>query len=169
MDRYETVATYNIAETCCDSISLTDLSLLSSSDSAEDKFQESLNKLLKRTLGYGHIRGSPEFRENVTKLYSSSSLMGKLPVDNVLITPGAIAANFLLLYTLVGPGDHVICMYPTYQQLYAVPESLGAEVDLWKLKEENGFTADLDELEKLIRPASEDGTGGTKLIIIKYD
>lgn len=56
-------------------------------------------------------------------------------------------------------------MYPTYQQLYAVPESLDAEVELWKLNEENRFTADLEELEKLIRPASQDGTGGTKLII----
>ncbi|KAI5844558.1 pyridoxal phosphate-dependent transferase [Morchella snyderi] len=118
------------------------------------------------TLGYEHIRGSPEFRGNVTKLYSPSSLMGKLPVDSVLITHGAIAANFLLLYTLVGPGDHVICMYPTYQQPYAVPESLDAEVELWKLMEENRFTADLEELDKLIRPASQDETGGTKLIII---
>ena len=70
----------------------------------------------------------------------------------MLITQGAIGANFLLLYTLVNPGDHVISVYPTYQQLYGVPESLGAEVSLWKLKRENNFIPDVAELEALARP-----------------
>jgi DNA-binding transcriptional MocR family regulator len=84
-----------------------------------------------------------------------------LPKENILITPGAIQANFLLLYTLVGPGDHVICHYPTYQQLYSVPASMGAEVSLWKSKETDGWQLDLEELKSLIRP-------NTKLIIIKF-
>jgi len=62
---------------------------------------------------------------------------------------------------LVGPGDHVICHYPTYQQLYSVPTSLGAEVSLWKSDAGNGWQLDIEELERLIRP-------NTKLIIIKY-
>ena len=84
-----------------------------------------------------------------------------LPEENILITPGAIAANHLLFYALVGPGDHVICHYPTYQQLYDSPLSLGAEVDLWRARPEANWIPDIVELEKMIKP-------NTKLIIIKY-
>lgn len=76
-----------------------------------------------------------------------------------MITQGAIAANFLLFYTLVGPQDHVICVYPTYQQLYGVPESLGAEVSLWKLRKENGYIPDVSELDSLVK-------SNTKMIVL---
>jgi aspartate/methionine/tyrosine aminotransferase len=109
---------------------------------------------------YGPIRGSSELRKNIARLYSTKDL-APLPVENVLVTPGAILANFAFLYTMVGPGDHVVCMYPTYQQLYSVPESMGAEVSLWKLKEENKWIPDVDDLKGLMKP-------NTKLIIAKY-
>jgi aspartate/methionine/tyrosine aminotransferase len=83
----------------------------------------------------------------------------QLTAEDVIVTQGAIGANFLALYTLTGPGDHVICVYPTYQQLYDTPRSLGAEVTLWKLKKENGFVPDVDELAGLIKP-------NTKVLII---
>jgi aspartate/methionine/tyrosine aminotransferase len=80
--------------------------------------------------------------------------------NSILITPGAIMANHLIFYALVGPGDHVICHYPTYQQLYDTPKSLGADVDLWKTSADKNWSVDLDELEKLIKD-------NTKLIVIK--
>lgn len=153
MDKYETIAKHNIAETCCASISINDLQQLSN-----DKSSNPLD--LSTKLTYGAIRGSDRLRGNLANLYSEEAPT-TLPPENVLITAGAIQANFLLLYTLVGPGDHVICHYPTYQQLYSVPESLGAEVSLWKSKEANGWNIDINELKSLIRP-------NTKLIIIKY-
>lgn len=82
-----------------------------------------------------------------------------LPLDSILITQGAIVANFLTLYTFLGPGDHAICVYPTYQQLYGVPQSLGAEVSLWKLKKDNGYVPDVSELESLVKD-------NTKMIIL---
>lgn len=69
-------------------------------------------------------------------------------------------ANHLVFYALVGPGDHVICHYPTYQQLYDTPRSLGAEVDLWKTSPDNNWLPEIDELERMIR-------SNTKLIVIK--
>ena len=48
---------------------------------------------------------------------------------------------------------------PTYQQLYSIPESYGAEVVLLHLKQENGYLPDLDALRALAVP-------GTKLICI---
>ncbi|KAJ9294714.1 hypothetical protein DTO271G3_6634 [Paecilomyces variotii] len=152
MDKYETTAKYNIAETCSASISIDDLREIS-----DDKSTNPLTLSTKK-LTYGPIRGSHELRQNLANLYSVKT-PSPLPRDHILITAGAIQANFLLLYTLVGPGDHVICHYPTYQQLYAVPESLGAEVSLWKSKEADGWKLDVNELEALIKPS-------TKLIIL---
>ncbi|PWY91239.1 long-chain fatty acid transporter [Aspergillus heteromorphus CBS 117.55] len=150
MDKYETTAKYNVAETCCASISVNDLRELS-----EDK-SDPLDFSTKLT--YGAIRGSERLRGALAALYSIET-PNHLPADNVLVTAGAIQANFLLLYSLVGPGDHVICHYPTYQQLYSVPASLGAEVSLWKSKETDDWKLDTEELKQLIRP-------NTKLIIL---
>ena len=152
MDTYETTAKYNIAETCSKSISINQLRELSEAPPGDVIS-------LSNVLGYGEIRGSERLRSNLARLYSSK-VGTPLPPDNILITSGAIAANFILLYTLVGPGDHVICHYPTYQQLYDVPASLGAEVSLWKANEDNEWQLDLEELKAMIKP-------NTKLIIIK--
>jgi aspartate/methionine/tyrosine aminotransferase len=151
MDEYETKCKYNLAETCCASISIDQLVELS----------ETKNKQVIQTskvLTYGAIRGSDELRQNLARLYSAK-VTSPLSPDNILTTAGAIQANYLAAYALVGPGDHVICHYPTYQSLYEVPKQLGAEVDLWKAKPENEWALAIDELKALIKP-------NTKLIII---
>lgn len=152
MDEYETWAKYNIAETCCASISVNDLQALS-----ESKQSTIVN--LSTPLTYGEIRGSTALRTNLSRLYSSK-VGTPLPPDQILIQPGAIASNALVLYSLIGPGDHVICHYPTYQQLYSYPKSLGAEVDLWKALPEKDWVPDIEELKNLVKP-------NTKLIILK--
>ena len=153
MDEYERKATYNVAETCAASISLDDLKGLS-----EDKTSEVWKTSTKFT--YGHIRGSPALRRNLASLYSSKAVGTRFDVENVLITPGAIAANAIVFYALIGKGDHVICHYPTYQQLYEIPARLGAEVSLWRAKESDNWSLDIEELKSMIRPS-------TKMIIIK--
>lgn len=153
MDDYEHSAKLNLAETCCASISLHDLQSLSSAESSKAIVDYSQKQV------YGAIRGTETLRSNIAAQFIPEG--ARLNADNVLITNGAIQANFLALYTNVGPGDHVICHYPTYQQLYSVPESLGAEVSLWRAKEDDGWRVDIDELRALIRP-------NTKLIIIKW-
>ena len=152
MDTHETTAKYNIAETCVASISLKDLQELS-----EDPSKEIVDLATKLT--YGPIRGSDELRSNLARLYSSRA-PSSLPPENILITPGAIAANLTVFYGLIRKGDHVVCHYPTYQQLYEVPASLGAEVSLWRAREDSGWQLDIEELKSLIRPE-------TKMIIIK--
>ncbi|EED16290.1 aminotransferase, putative [Talaromyces stipitatus ATCC 10500] len=160
MDDHETTATYNIAETCCASISLDDLQNLSTQQ-PDPNNQNSIFSFSRSTkLAYGAIRGSEQLRGHLSRLYSIKTST-PLPADNVLITSGAIQGNFLLHHALVGPGDHVIVHYPTYQQLYSVVEAIGAEVSLWKAKEddENGWVLDTEELKGLIRP-------NTKLIVL---
>lgn len=153
MDEYETKAKYNIAETCAASISLEDLKEFS-----EDKSSEILAANTKLT--YGHIRGSPALRTNLADLYSVKAASTRLNADNILITPGAIAANSTIYFGLLGKGDHVVCHYPTYQQLYDIPARLGAEVSLWRARESKNWMLDIEELKNLIKP-------NTKMIIIK--
>ncbi|KAM0276863.1 hypothetical protein ACHAQH_006339 [Verticillium albo-atrum] len=148
MDEYEvTPGVINIAETCAASLSIDELVNLSDDKFAKGPIDTST------CLVYGAIPGSEALRRNIASHHEN------LSPESVLITQGAIAANFLSLYTLIGPGDHVICVYPTYQQLYSVPCSLGAEVSLWKLKPENSYVPDIAELKALIEP-------NTKMIII---
>lgn len=146
----------NISETCCDSLSVADLVSLSQPAALDGASVASpLSTSMKLT--YGAIQGTPALRSNIAALYSDAGF--NLSPDRVVVYNGAIGANFVLLYTLVAPGDHVVCVYPTYQQLYDVPASLGADVSLWRLRAEDGWVPDLAELRRLVR-------ADTKLIIL---
>jgi aspartate/methionine/tyrosine aminotransferase len=79
--------------------------------------------------------------------------------DDILVTTGAIEANFLLFHSLLQPGDHVIAVSPAYQQLHSVPRSIGADLSLWDVRTDNGFAYDLNRLEALLRP-------DTKMIVL---
>lgn len=157
MDTYETKATYNLAETCCASISLNDLIDMGAKGSAPNS--SSLVDFSKK-LTYGSIRGSDRLRQNLAMQYPLEDSQDVLPSNQILVTNGAIQANFLSLYSLVGPEDHVICQFPTYQQLYDVPRSFGADVSLWRSNPERGWAMDIERLQTMIKP-------NTKLIIIK--
>ena len=141
MNAYETQAKINIAETCVNSVSLDELFALT----GENK-QAFLDEFCARRLTYGDIVGKPELRESICDLFKT------LRPNEVVTTHGAAGANHLAMYALIHPGDHVICVLPTYQQLYAIPQSFGAQVDLLPLREANGFLPDLDELRGLIKP-----------------
>lgn len=104
---------------------------------------------------YGWIEGSPGFKEAVARLYERE-------VDPSLILQenGATGANRDALVSLVDPGDHVVCEWPTYQPLWEIPRALGATVDLWELRCDGGrWMAPIEALERLVTPR-------TKLICI---
>ncbi|KAL9575709.1 hypothetical protein ACKAV7_000507 [Fusarium commune] len=144
MDEYETTpGVLNVAETCAASVSIDDLVGMCKDPKAQGPIDTSLK------LTYGPIPGSNALRERIAAQCSTEDT--KLVAEDIVVTQGAIGANFLALYSLVGPNDHVVCVYPTYQQLYEVPRSIGAEVSLWKLKEEESFVPNVDELINLIR------------------
>lgn len=138
MNEYEETCRYNLAETCVRS--LTAGELLELSGRRDDVIAE----LEATALTYGPIPGSPRLRALVAGLYERQG------ADNVLVTHGAIGANALVHATLVGPGDHVVSIVPTYQQHASIPESYGARVDLLTLREEDGWLPDLDELDRLV-------------------
>ncbi len=138
---WENDAIYDIAGSSIASFTLEEIINIGG-ENTEEFFQ----KLMSKKMNYGWIEGSPEFKEEVSKLYRNIS------PEQILQTNGATGANLLALYALIEPGDHVISLHPTYQQLYDIPRSLGAEVDFWTIKEENDWLPDLEELKNLIRP-----------------
>ena len=148
MNEYEVGARYNIAETCVDSISADELFELSGTDK-----EEFLSDLCSKRLTYGDIIGISTFRQGISALYDT------IGIDDIVVTHGAAGANHHVFYSLVEPGDRVISIMPTYQQLYSIPESFGADLKLISLKHENGYLPNLDELRELAVP-------GTKLICI---
>ena len=148
MNAYETGARYNIAETCVDSVSADELFRLCGEDSAAFWKQFSA-----RRLTYGDIEGAPAFREGICRLYKT------LKPEEVITPHGAAGANHHVFYSLVEPGDRVISIMPTYQQLYSIPEGYGAEVKLLDLTPENGYLPALEQLRELAVP-------GTRLICV---
>ncbi|MDD7369325.1 MAG: aminotransferase [Berryella intestinalis] len=145
---WEHEATWDIAQSTIDSLTMEEILALSGDAGA--RFYEALDG---KKMNYGWIDGSAEFREEVAALYRS------VDPANVLQTNGGTGANLNAIMALVSPGDHVVAEYPTYQPLYDLPAALGAEVDRWVIREEDGWQPRIDELKALVRK-------DTKLICI---
>lgn len=141
MNKYEDDAKYNIAETCVESLKVGELLDIASIDRGEF-----FDDLADTKLTYGAIPGSVELREQITELYHK-----KKTIDNVIVTNGGIGANFLALFTLVRPGDEVVAIYPTYQQLYSLPKAFGAKVRRLRTEPEEGFMPDMNKLRSLVK------------------
>ncbi len=137
LNEKETDVLYHLSETCANPLRLKELEALAEDDGLTEKIEEMV-------LDYGDITGSQRLKQAVAGMYET------LSAENITAAHGGIGANSLLLMTLIEPGDHVISFLPTYQQLYSMPESLGARVDLIRLREENGWQIDPNELETRI-------------------
>lgn len=137
MTAHEVTARYDLAESGIAPPTMGDLLAL-------DRAGKTLDTLLGTKLGYSEACGSLALREALAALYTATT------PDEILVTTGAIEANYLLFNVLLEPGDTAIVVYPAYQQLYAVPAGLGATVKRWELREEEGYAFDIDALERLL-------------------
>lgn len=140
MDTYENHCEFNLAESCVDSLRLSELLDLSGQG---DRIIDDMRRM---KLTYGAIEGSDRLRSQIAALYAHQA------ADNVTIAHGAAGANALVYETLVRPDDHVVSLVPAYQQHYSIAESYGARVDRLQLREADGYLPNLDELRALVRP-----------------
>ncbi|GBG97534.1 aminotransferase [Lactococcus termiticola] len=141
LNNWERLATYDIAQSTVEAMTVDEILKLDS-EAGERLWRD----LRHEKLSYGWIEGSPRLKTAISKLYEG------VDTDHILASNGATGANFLAILALIEAGDHVIAQYPTYQQLYDWPESLGAEVDYWKVEEEAGWLPSLEALKEMIRP-----------------
>jgi aspartate/methionine/tyrosine aminotransferase len=139
---WENVVAYNLSESGVHPLSLREL--------VGDR---ELKEILGLQLGYSQTNGTPELRTEIARLYPGAS------VDQVLATAGSSEANFLLMWSLIGPGDEVVFMMPNYMQMWGLARGFGATVKPLWLKRSLGWAFDTDDLARL-------ATSRTKLIIV---
>jgi len=149
MSRHETHVKYDIAESGIQPLSTNDLlAFVPAGERAAV-----LERLLALPLGYSEARGTEALRTQLAATYTRGD------ADHILVTTGAIEANYLLFSELLEAGDHVIAPYPAYQQLYSVPRAIGCDVSRWHVGPETNYRYDIAELERLL-------TNRTKLIVV---
>lgn len=149
MTRWELDVDFDIAESGIYPLSLEELYGLIGTDAAGKLAQE----ILETRLGYSEARGTLALRETIAATYARAT------ADDVLVTTGAIEANFLIFNALLDEGDHVVAVSPAYQQLLSVPKAITSNVSEWSVVQGVGFRYDLDELESLMTP-------NTKMIVL---
>jgi len=142
--KYEFNTEYLLCSSDCEAMSIADL--LAIEPGAAEKFQ-------KVWLGYTESQGGLALRREISDLYEH------IQPEEVLVHTGAGEAIYIFMQAVLNPGDHLIVHSPGYQSLSEVARSMGCEISLWKAREENNWTLDMDELLRLIRK-------NTKLIVV---
>jgi aspartate/methionine/tyrosine aminotransferase len=140
MSMFEQDVDYNLSESGVHPITLQEL-LAGSPTSMDD--------LLATDLNYPHVNGIPELRQNIARLYN-----GATP-DNVLVTVGAIEANYIATRTLLNPGDEIVVMLPNYMQIWGIAKNHGLNLKTFNLREDLGWAPDLDELKSVVTPKTK--------------
>jgi aspartate/methionine/tyrosine aminotransferase len=83
------------------------------------------------------FEGDPDLLEQLSKVY-------RIPADNFLTASGASEANFLVMASLIKPGDRVLVESPTYEPLFRVPALFGARIDFIKREPQLDYDFDMD-------------------------
>jgi len=144
MSQFEQEVDYNLSESGVHPIQLKELL---------NYRPDAFNDLLDTELNYPHVNGIPELRENIAHLYKNAS------AENVLVTVGAIEANYISIRTLLSAGDEIVIMLPNYMQIWGIAKNHQLKIKTFQLREASGWTPDLAELESAV-------SSKTKLIAV---
>jgi len=88
--------------------------------------------------------GGPGLREALARRWTGGD------VDRVMVTHGSSEAIYIVMHTVLQPGDEVIVVDPAYQQLFDIAAARGCRVTRWPLRvTESGFAVDLPLLAEL--------------------
>src|SRR6266545_7389173 len=145
LERYFAKWEFNVAHLMCasDPEPLTMRELLALADPECERLWRDLR------LGYTETAGHPLLRAEIAREYET------VRPDQVLVCSGAEEAVFLSLGVILGPGDHAVVVWPSYQSLHEVARAVGAEVTLLPLEHEQGWALDLDRLRAAMRPTTQ--------------
>jgi aspartate/methionine/tyrosine aminotransferase len=97
-------------------------------------------------LQYGDHLGHPGLRELV-----AADGPG-LRADDVMLTPGAAGALFIIATCLLGAGDHLVVTRPNYATNLETPRAIGADISVLDLAYEDAWRVDPDALAAMLRP-----------------
>jgi len=129
---YENRVQFNLSESGVEPLTLAELLEMAAADA--DGIQ----------LGYGQSNGSDPLRSHIAALYAGGR------DDGVVACNGSAEANFIAMWELVGAGDEVAIIVPTYMQTHGLAQNVGARITTIPLREELGWQPDPDDITRLI-------------------
>ncbi len=147
--QYEFSVRYNLCASDCETMSVAELLELAGVSPGE------LGQL---RLGYTESQGHPELRQAIAETYQN------VPAADVVLVAAPEEGIYLMMHTLLEPGDEVVVLSPAYESLQNVASHIcGAEnVKSWSIRPAgNRWQLDLDELDDLL-------TERTKLLIVNF-
>jgi aspartate/methionine/tyrosine aminotransferase len=97
-------------------------------------------------LRYPQANGMQTLREKIAALYPNAT------ADNVLVTVGAVAANFVATSALTQAGDSIAVLEPNYQQIWGLARNLGRRVSPFHLQPDLDWRIDAEELARAVTP-----------------
>ena len=107
---------------------------------------------LHHKLVYSRPAGAEGLREAIAEMQG-------VPVESVQVVTGASEALNILMWLADEPGANVILPLPGFTTFSALPESLGLETRFYRVRRENNFQIDIDEIKRL-------ADSHTKLILV---
>ena len=110
------------------------------------------HRFLNHKLVYGRPAGADSLREAIAEMQG-------VPMGAVQIVTGASEALVALMWLAAEPGANIIIPVPGFTTFSALPESLGLETRFYRVRRENGFRIDPDEIKRL-------ADSKTKLILV---
>jgi len=134
LDHYEHDIDFNLAASTGPTWTVNDLLAL-----ADD---ETRHRFGNHKLVYSRPAGADTLREAIAE-------MQRVAVEAVQVVTGASEALVALMWLAAEPGANVIIPLPGYPPFSALPESLGIETRFYRVRRENGFRIDPDEIKRL--------------------
>ena len=144
LDQYEHDIEFNLAASTGPTWTVNDILAL-----ADD---ETRHRFLNHKLVYSRPAGAHSLREAIAEMQG-------VPVEAVQIVTGASEALVALMWLAAEPGANVVLPLPGFTTFSALPESLGLETRFYRVRRENGFRIDPDEIKRL-------ADSKTKLILV---
>ncbi|HWZ42708.1 MAG TPA: aminotransferase class I/II-fold pyridoxal phosphate-dependent enzyme [Candidatus Saccharimonadales bacterium] len=114
--------------------------------------EETRHRFLNHKLVYSRPAGADSLREAIAEMQG-------VPVEAVQVVTGASEALVALMWSAAEPGANVIIPLPGFTTFSALPQSLGLETRFYRVRRENDFRIDPDEIKRL-------ADSKTKLILI---
>jgi len=107
-------------------------------------------------LGYTESQGNPDLRTAVAAGYDQVS------AEQVVVLTSPVEGIYLVMRTLLEPGDEVIVLTPAYDALKNMAEHVAGQVRTWELAPAaDGWQLDFEALERLV-------TEQAKLVVVNF-
>jgi aspartate/methionine/tyrosine aminotransferase len=145
--QYEFSTPYILCASDCETTTAGEVLQLAGMDAAD---------LLDLRLGYTESQGTPVFRAAVAGLYD------RVSPEEVVSLGAPEEGIYLMMRTLLEPGDHVVVLTPAYDSLLNLAEHVSGNVSRWTIRStETGWRLDVDELARLV-------TSDTRLVVVNF-